>query len=47
MLSFRADGVGGQGHGDFASTKNVEVFRDAFENIQPNTAIDAVGQVLA
>ena len=37
MLCFVADGVGGHGHGDFASAKTVEVFRNAFENMQPNT----------
>ena len=35
MLCFVADGVGGHGHGDFASTKTVEVFRNAFENMPP------------
>ncbi len=56
MLCFVADGVGGHGHGDFASTKTVEVFRNAFENMPPNTiaadflrntALDAAKEVLA
>ena len=56
MLCFVADGVGGHGHGDFASIKTVEVFREAFENMPPNivvadflrnTALEAARQVLA
>ncbi len=40
-LCFVADGVGGHGHGDFASAKTVEVFQDAFENMPDNiTAVD-------
>ncbi|MBO7597219.1 MAG: serine/threonine-protein phosphatase [Bacteroidales bacterium] len=56
MLCFVADGVGGHGHGDFASAKTVEVFKNAFGNITPNTvaidflrntALEAARQVLA
>jgi len=32
QLFFVADGVGGHGHGDFASQKTVEVFMNAFNN---------------
>ena len=56
ILCFVADGVGGHGHGDFASIKTVEVFREAFENMPENTiapdflrntALEAARQVLA
>ncbi|MCQ2974433.1 MAG: protein phosphatase 2C domain-containing protein [Bacteroidales bacterium] len=55
-LCFVADGVGGHGHGDFASAKTVEVFREAFNNMSENdivedflknTALSAARQVLA
>ena len=56
QLLFVADGVGGHGHGDFASQKTVEVFSNAFAAI-PNgvnvkeflysTVLQAAHQVLA
>ncbi|MBQ5453917.1 MAG: serine/threonine-protein phosphatase [Bacteroidales bacterium] len=55
QLLFVADGVGGHGHGDFASGKTVEVFKEAFEEL-PNevnvkeflysTVLQAAHQVL-
>lgn len=40
-LVFVADGVGGHGHGDFASQKTVQVFREAFGGISVDTDIEA------
>lgn len=54
-LAFVADGVGGHGHGDFASALTVSVFKKAFEQAQnfdqPNdflrkTSLLAAGSVL-
>jgi len=39
QLLFVADGVGGHGHGDFASQKCVEIFKHSFENLPENTII--------
>lgn len=38
-LLFVADGVGGHGHGDFASGKTVEVFKEAFDKIPDDVNI--------
>lgn len=55
-LIFVADGVGGHGHGDWASMATVDIFSKAFDNMQPSdsipdflksTAMEAAKTVLA
>lgn len=38
-LVFVADGVGGHGHGDFASQKTVDIFRNAFQELPADADI--------
>lgn len=40
-LVFVADGVGGHGHGDWASNATVEVFREAFQTLDASADIPA------
>jgi protein phosphatase len=39
QLLFVADGVGGHGHGDFASQKTVEIFQNAFDELTAGTNV--------